>query len=100
MKKQSAVKWSMLLSILILTGCFVAFLSKGEAGSLSGVVKDKQTGKPMSGVAIKLIGAGLSVQTDSTGCFSIDNIFVGNYDLLVSVDNYQAVKIEDIAIRY
>lgn len=98
MKKQSAVKWSMLLSILILTGCFVAFLSKGETGSLSGIVKDKQTGNPIPGVIIKVIGAGLSVQTDSTGYFSIDNISVGNYDLLVSVNNYQAVKIEGIAI--
>ncbi|MBL7993912.1 von Willebrand factor type A domain-containing protein [bacterium] len=98
MKKQRAMKWSMLLSILILTGCFVAFLSKGETGSMSGVIKDKQTGKPMSGVTIKLIGAGLSTQTDSTGYFSIDNISVGNYDLLVSVNNYQAVKIEGIAI--
>ncbi len=56
MKKQSAAKWSMLLSILILTGCFVAFLSKGETGSLSGIITDKQTGKPISGVIIKVIG--------------------------------------------
>lgn len=98
MKKKGAVRWTMLLSILILAGCFVAFLSSGESGSLSGSIKNKQTGKPLTGVFIKLIGTGLSAQTDSTGYFSIADVSAGKYDVLISLNNYQAVKIEEIMI--
>lgn len=98
MKNQFSIKWIMLLSILIFTGCFVAFLSTGGTGSLSGVIKDKQTGKPLSGVVIKIVGKGLSAQTDSAGYFIISSLSAGKYDLLVSVNNYQPVRIEDLAI--
>lgn len=98
MKNQLSIKWIMLLSILIFTGCFVAFLSTGGTGSLSGVIKDKQTGKPLSGVVIKIVGKGLSAQTDSAGYFIISSLSAGKYDLLVSVNNYQPVRIEDLAI--
>lgn len=98
MKKQLTIKFTMLLSILIMTVCFASFLSGGGTGSLSGVIKNKQSGKPLPGVLVKVIGAGLSAQTDSAGYFCIAGISPGEYDLMITANTYQSVKIEDIVI--
>ena len=60
-----------------------------EKGKIEGIVKDKETGKPLSNAIISLIedAAILPVKTDHKGRFSL-TAYEGNYSLHVYKDDY------------
>ncbi|MDD4141494.1 MAG: carboxypeptidase regulatory-like domain-containing protein [Bacteroidales bacterium] len=55
-------------------------------GSLSGVVTDSQGGLPIAGATVEV--AGQTVTTGTNGAYSVENIMVGTYTILVSAANY------------
>jgi len=74
-----------------------------QRGSISGVVTDRITGDsiPFSTVAAMPITVGAStvaVVSDITGSFRIENILIGNYDLIVSFIGYEADTIKGVLI--
>ncbi|MBX7152317.1 von Willebrand factor type A domain-containing protein [bacterium] len=85
--------------VAIVLIALVSFL-KGATGDgkISGTIADTATGKPLSNVLVKLIGSGVTTQTDSTGYFVFTNIGNGQYDLLASLNLYQNLKVEDIDV--
>ena len=62
-----------------------------QYGSLSGVVLDHATGKPIAG-AVVTVDAILSVTTDADGKFTIAKVPAGDFDYVVSARGYATVS--------
>lgn len=67
--------------------------------SITGQVIDKQTGEPLTGVSIKLTGLNLTVYTDFDGNFSVNNVFPGKYDVMVSMLTYKKINKEKVSVE-
>ncbi len=91
-------KLVMLAGLLMTAIVLASFLSGGDTGRLSGIIKDRNTGKPMNGVTVTLLGPNTMTTTDSTGRFEFENISEGNYDIVITTERYQTVKVEGIEI--
>jgi len=68
--------------------------NESESGSmmqvpLKGIVIDKNTGEPLTGVAVKVNNE--TVYTDFEGNFEINDLYPGEYDLQVSYISYKNV---------
>ena len=61
-------------------------------GSLSGLVKNAESGLPCSGVRVTLSPSGLSVLTGNDGMFSLSNLDPADYTVSFAADGYEFVK--------
>ncbi len=66
-------------------------LLAGTVGKISGKVKDNQTGEPLVGVNIVLVGTTLGASTDIEGNFFILNIPPGQYSVRASSLGYASI---------
>lgn len=66
-------------------------------GSVSGRVTDGETGEPLPYASVLLADAGMGVQTNPEGLFTIPRVRPGDYDLLITFVGYepnrQALKV-------
>ena len=82
---------------ILLSVCSVLLVSCSEEemslfGSLSGLVKNSETGTPLSGARVTLNPTGLSVLTGSDGSFSFTNLDPADYTVAFSADDYESVE--------
>lgn len=70
----------------------------GQAGKLSGIVKDKATGEPLPGVNVVVNETLLGGSSDVDGFFTILNVPPGTYRITFSYIGYQTVEMENIRI--
>lgn len=83
-----------LVILLILFGT----LLYAQNGKLVGVVKDKQTGEPLIGANVIILGTNFGAATDIDGKFIILNISPGRYSVAASMVGYGKVTQTDVAI--
>jgi outer membrane receptor protein involved in Fe transport len=79
---------------ILLAGLSVAAsgLAPGQtAGKISGSVRDAETGKPLIGAIVLLVGTNMGAVTDVGGDFFILNIPPGEYDVQSSLVGYDRV---------
>jgi outer membrane receptor for ferrienterochelin and colicin len=70
----------------------------GTTGKLSGSVKDSQSGEPLVGANIIIVGTDYGAATNVDGNFVILNIPPGNYSVKISYIGYQTSLITDVQI--
>ncbi|MEN6355490.1 MAG: TonB-dependent receptor [Armatimonadota bacterium] len=87
----------LILSITALV-CACVWVTAGTTGSVSGVVKDAETGAALSGANIVIAGTGLSTVTDENGRFVIANIPPGDYDITAQMVGYGTRNLADIQV--
>jgi len=80
-------------SILIVTSIFSA-----TTGKIAGVVKDAQTGEPLPGVNVVIVGTSMGAATDVDGHYFIINIPPGKYSVKVSMIGYQSVTKQNVEV--
>lgn len=73
-------------TLLLLTA---SGLQAGTGGKISGVVKSAETGEPLPGATVTIVGRDIGTSTDLDGEFYLINLPVGDYDILVSLIGYQ-----------
>ena len=65
---------------------------------ISGIVKDKITGEPLTGVEVKLADSDVKLYTDFDGRFEIKNVNAGTHNIMINLISYkgtsQRVKVE------
>ncbi len=81
-----------ILGALFLSGFLIQLFAQ-EAGSLSGIVRDAKTGKPISGVSVSVENTSISAITDSKSRFKINRISAGEYSLKFTVAGYEERKL-------
>lgn len=68
-------------------------------GSLKGVVLDAETGAPLAGASVQIVGTQRGIATDVTGAFRIANIPVGSYAVRINSIGYDPMTQTDVIIR-
>ncbi len=85
---------------LVFLSLFLAasFIFAGPTGRIIGRVIDAQTGQPLVGCDVMVIGTELGAATEKDGRFSIINCPVGTYDVEASMIGYEPVKILGVRV--
>jgi len=83
-----------IISLIILTG----FLNAGISGKVSGRVVDTESGNPLIGANVIILGTPLGAATDLNGDFFILNISPGYYNVKVMMIGYQDMIIQEVSI--
>ncbi|MCZ6705793.1 MAG: carboxypeptidase-like regulatory domain-containing protein, partial [Bacteroidetes bacterium] len=79
-------KWGMIALMMLATPVLVFAQNTGK---LSGLVTDGDTGDPLPGATVLVVGTQLGSITDVDGNYFIIGVPVGNYDLQASFVGYQ-----------
>ncbi|MEW5797773.1 MAG: TonB-dependent receptor [Bacteroidota bacterium] len=85
------------LLILILLASSVQMFA-GITGKLVGKVIDKETGEPLVGANVVIIGTSFGAAVDVSGDFFILNIPSGTYSVRASAIGYQPVIVQNVSI--
>jgi len=86
---------TVLFFILLLPGIVLA----GTTGKLKGKVTDQQTGEPLIGANVLIIGTSFGAATDVNGLYTIGNLEPGSYEVRFSYIGYQAKTVTNIRIN-
>ncbi len=92
--RSSRFVFSMLV-LLLLGNILVA----QTTGKISGQIIDQQTGEPLIGVNVLVVGTTIGAITDFDGNYFILNIPAGKYDLQVSMLGYQRIIQRDVIVN-
>jgi hypothetical protein len=85
---------STIFTILALLFACSAFAQNG--GIIRGTVYDKESGDPIIFGTIQLQGAGIGINTDVNGFYSIGNVPPGTYNLVATYVGYDSTAVEVI----
>ncbi len=94
--KKIVIKKLFFFLILILPN--VCTLRAGIYGTLTGQVKDKETGEPLPGVNITIEGLPVGAATDEDGCFLITQLPPGLYSVTAQMLGYKKETIRNVSI--
>ena len=102
------MKRNLLISLIICSITLTSFQLIAEGGitsspaqtvTLSGHVKDLNTGESLAGVVIRMEGTDIKTYTDFDGNFIIKNLKPGTYNVVASFISYKKSLIENIDIK-
>lgn len=84
-----------ILSIFVISLClfFVTGFTFGASSNIQGHVRDAQTGDPLPGANVILVGTSLGSATDAGGKYLISNVPPGKYTLKVSYIGYDSKEL-------
>lgn len=76
--------------LLPLLGCsLLSATAFAQTGTLAGTVRDAETGQPLPGANVALVGTSLGAATTASGDFLIRSVPVNRYDVRVSLLGYE-----------
>lgn len=70
-----------------------------DKGKIAGKVIDKKTGEELIGVSVQIEGTSIGTATDFEGKFTINNVNVGTYNLIVTYISYQKKLITNVEVK-
>ncbi len=74
-------------------------LYAGQTGKLAGKVVDKETGEPVIGANVIVVGTHQGAAADIDGYYYINNIPPGTYEVSYSAVGYRKTLVQDVQIR-
>ncbi|MCI0699425.1 TonB-dependent receptor [candidate division KSB1 bacterium] len=86
--------WFLFLLILLVP----ALLYSGTTGKIAGVVKDKETGDPLPGANVVVMGTTLGAASDLNGEYVILNVPVGTYEVRATFIGYNTITFSNIRV--
>ncbi|UCD93979.1 MAG: TonB-dependent receptor [Candidatus Zixiibacteriota bacterium] len=69
----------------------------GTTGKISGTVTNEETGEPLPGVAVSIVGTKMGALTDENGEYFILNVPVGTYTLKASLIGFAPVEVVNLS---
>ncbi len=91
-----SLKWTLSLVCVLV---FTLNTFAQETGKIQGTVEDAETGQPLPGVNVYLVGTELGAATDAEGRYFIINIPVGTYDITASMIGYAQLTKTDVLVQ-
>lgn len=83
-------------SLIVLFGCVPLW---GQSTvKISGTVTVRQSGKPLAGANVVVVGSGFGTTTDEKGRFVLENLLVGVYSLQASFIGYESEKVDNVVV--
>ena len=84
---------------VVCTLFFIQPLFPGTTGKLSGVLTDKETGDPLIGANVMIVGTPLGAATDVDGSYYVLQVPPGSYNVKCTMIGYQTLIMNDVRIR-
>ncbi|RMD99129.1 MAG: hypothetical protein D6814_06145, partial [Calditrichaeota bacterium] len=84
------------LMIILVPG---ALVYAGTTGKIAGTVTDKETGEPLPGANVIIVGTTLGAATDINGNYVILNVPAGTYDVKASFIGYRDVTMKNVRVN-
>jgi outer membrane receptor protein involved in Fe transport len=94
----SAIRKLTASAIFIVIG-LVETLHAGTSGSVSGFVRDKETGNSLPGAAVVVENTAFGATADKHGFYIIQNLPVGSYNLRATMIGYIPTKITEVEVK-
>ncbi|HNS73819.1 MAG TPA: carboxypeptidase-like regulatory domain-containing protein, partial [bacterium] len=91
------MKWARGLLIVLLAGAGV--LQAGTTGKIRGIAVDRDTGAPLPGANVVLVGTSLGAAAGLDGEFFILQVPPGTYTVRASMIGRQSVVIENVVVK-
>jgi hypothetical protein len=91
MRFQTAIFSVLVLMLLILS-------EVASAGSIHGIIRNSQSGKPIADVMVELEGFGRSAFTDSSGYFAFDTVTAGSWNLHCFHQKSEPLTLNDVFV--
>lgn len=89
----------MLNRLIAITMMLLPILAKAQpTGTIKGRIIEQATKQPIAGVTVTVKDRPLTVLTDSTGTYSIPDVAVGTYSLILTHIGFQEREINDISV--
>lgn len=85
-------------SLLLLTVILPVLAFAGVSGKLAGTVLDADSGEPLVGANVEIVGTLLGASTDADGSFIVLNVPPGNITLRISYLSYETLMVENVRI--
>lgn len=87
--------------VLIVLSLLVApvFLLAGTTGKIKGKVSDRESGEPLAGANVQIVGTTMGAAADLNGEFVVLNVPAGQYSVKASFIGYQDVTIAEIRVN-
>ncbi len=88
---------------LVLTGSILLFVFAsviygGTTGKIAGVIRDKDTGEPLPGVAVVIQGTTMGAAANEKGEYFILNVPPGVYELRATLIGYAPMDVENVSV--
>ncbi|PTL25574.1 TonB-dependent receptor [Prevotella sp. oral taxon 820] len=83
---------ALLLSLCVFTTAWAESPSRRTGASISGVIKEKKTGEPLSHVSVKILGTMLVNVTDAEGRYRLENLPEGRQTIEVRMAGYRSAR--------
>ena len=95
MMSQRTVSW--LITSVIIAGVFSPALSAQEVTdtvrvTIIGTVVDQVTQRPLEGVEVRIAELDLVIQSDGGGQFTLRNLPLGTYDMVLEAEGYRSIS--------
>jgi len=93
----NSYKHILIVSVVL---CFAhAILMAGTTGKIAGQVVDAETGQPLTGVNVLILGTNMGAATDEEGDYFIINVPPGLYTITASMIGYARVREVDVEVK-
>lgn len=83
---------------ILLIILFASSFAFSQTGRISGKVTDQQTGEPLIGANIIIVGTSLGAASDVNGEYLITNVNAGDYSVKASYIGYQDVTVNNLKV--
>jgi len=87
-----------LFAAVLISGAAV-IINAVATGQISGTITDRDTGAPIIGATVKVIGADLIAATDFDGNYIIRGLEPGRYNLLITHPDHDTVEVVDVIVE-
>ncbi len=87
-----------LMVMLLIAAMVPLAVFAGTTGKIAGTVTDKQSGEPLVGVNVVIVGTTLGAATDAEGYYAILNVPVGTHSVRISYIGYRDYVEQDVQI--
>ena len=78
--------------------CVIINVVLAQAGGITGVVTNAQSGKKIVGATIIITGSGRIAQSDSTGGYAFDSVAPGSYNLQFAHPAFESLAVSDVYV--
>ncbi|UCG60339.1 MAG: von Willebrand factor type A domain-containing protein [Candidatus Zixiibacteriota bacterium] len=96
MRGKSAVAYVFLTIVLI---AVTVIINAQSFGKIEGVVTDAETGNPVAGASVMVVGTKSGAMTGVDGRFVINRLQPGSYELKVSHLDYETMTMKAVTVR-
>ncbi|HBY99747.1 MAG TPA: hypothetical protein DEO84_00365 [candidate division Zixibacteria bacterium] len=92
------VKPTLRLAVIMLILLAAVSAWAGTTGKIAGIVTDKESGEPLPGVNVMIVGTTVGAATNIHGEFFIINVPPGTYLLLATLIGYGPVEVKNLQV--